>query len=101
MPGQILIAFVAEFRLYGFWGGDGLFAELLRILEKDGATELATRQALPVGAWWFDGIGGVDRSGMGTGRYFRVGGDGVFVLVCWAWYWLSRRSRRVTAEGKS
>jgi len=45
VPGQILIAFVAEFRLYGFWGGDGLFAELLRTLEKDGATELGTRSA--------------------------------------------------------
>jgi hypothetical protein len=28
---------VAELRLYGFWGVDGLFAELLRILEEASA----------------------------------------------------------------
>ena len=41
VPGQILIAFVAKLTLYGFWPGEGRFAELLRILEKDGATGLA------------------------------------------------------------
>ena len=40
VPGQILIAFVAKLKLYGFWRGEGRFAELLRILEKDGATGL-------------------------------------------------------------
>jgi hypothetical protein len=38
VPGQIVIAFVAKFMVYKFWRGEGLFAELLRILEKGGAT---------------------------------------------------------------
>lgn len=38
VPGQILIAFVAKLKRYGFWPGEGRFAELLRILEKEGAT---------------------------------------------------------------
>ena len=44
VPDQILIAFLAKLRLYGFWRGAGLFAELLRILEKmgDGVTQLGT-----------------------------------------------------------
>jgi hypothetical protein len=40
VPNQILIAFVAKLTVYVFWRGAGLFAELLRILEKDGTTEL-------------------------------------------------------------
>src|SRR5205814_8637578 len=42
-------AVVAELRVYRFWTGDGLFAELLRILEKHDATRLAPRRAH--GAW--------------------------------------------------
>jgi hypothetical protein len=34
VPSQILVAVVAKLTLYGFWGGEGRFAELLRILEK-------------------------------------------------------------------
>ena len=53
VPGQILIAFIAKLRLYRFWRGEGLFAELLRILEKDGTTGLGgSRRAL-----WIVGIG--------------------------------------------
>jgi len=40
VPGQILIALFAKLRLYGFWRGEGLFAELLRVLEEGGATGL-------------------------------------------------------------
>jgi hypothetical protein len=36
VPGQIVIAFVAKLTLYKFRGSEGRFAELLRILEKDG-----------------------------------------------------------------
>ena len=36
VPDQILNAFVAKLRLYGFWGGEGVFTELVRILEKMG-----------------------------------------------------------------
>ena len=36
MPGGILIAFVAELNLYGFWRAEGLFPELLKILERMG-----------------------------------------------------------------
>jgi hypothetical protein len=53
VPNQILIAFVAKLRLYGFWRGEGRFAELLRILEKDGATGLGGSQR----ALRFVGIG--------------------------------------------
>ena len=35
MPGQIVVAVVAELRVYRFWGGEGRFPELLRILEKE------------------------------------------------------------------
>jgi hypothetical protein len=35
VPNRIVIAFVAELRLYGFWGREGCFAELLRILENE------------------------------------------------------------------
>jgi hypothetical protein len=38
VPDEILSAFVAELTLYGFWVAEGLFAELLKILEKDDAT---------------------------------------------------------------
>jgi hypothetical protein len=34
VPGQVVVAVVAELRVYGFWGCEGRFAELLRILEK-------------------------------------------------------------------
>jgi hypothetical protein len=60
VPGQIVVAVVAELRVYRFLGCDGRFAELLRILEKKcewvggedgnrvccriGATNLATRR---------------------------------------------------------
>ncbi len=33
MPGRIVVAVVAELRVYGFWGLEERFAELLRILE--------------------------------------------------------------------
>jgi len=33
VPDQILIAFFAKLKLYGFWRDEGLFAELLKILE--------------------------------------------------------------------
>ena len=46
MPGQIVIAFVAKLKLYGFWRGEGRFAELLRILEKDGATGWVRQRAV-------------------------------------------------------
>jgi hypothetical protein len=38
VPVRILVAFFAKLKVYRFWGGEGLFAELLRILEKVGAT---------------------------------------------------------------
>jgi hypothetical protein len=38
VPGEIVVAFVAKLTLYGFWPADGLFAELLRILENRGDT---------------------------------------------------------------
>jgi hypothetical protein len=82
VPGQILIVFVAKLRLYGFWRGEGLFAELLRILEKDGATGLGGSQV----ALRMVRIGGGDRTGIGTITYLRsVGGVGVFLLACRAW----------------
>jgi hypothetical protein len=40
VPVHILIAVVSEFRLYGFWRAEGLFAEFLRILENQGVTGL-------------------------------------------------------------
>jgi len=40
VPNRILVAFVAELALYGFWPVDGLFAEFWRILEQHGATDL-------------------------------------------------------------
>ena len=54
MPDQILIAFFPELRLYGLWGDKGHFAELLKILEKEGATG---RVATHVAVRW-------DRTGM-------------------------------------
>jgi len=53
VPNQILIAFVAELTVYVFWRVEGLFAELLRILEKDGTTGLGGSQR----ALRFVGIG--------------------------------------------
>ena len=37
VPSRILIAFVAELRVYGFWGVYGQIAEFRRILEEPGA----------------------------------------------------------------
>jgi hypothetical protein len=37
VPGRIVVAVVAELKVYGFWGCEGRFAELLGILENDGA----------------------------------------------------------------
>jgi hypothetical protein len=34
----MLVAFVARLRVYDFWRGEGVFAELLRILDKDCVT---------------------------------------------------------------
>jgi hypothetical protein len=34
VPGQIVVAVVAELTVHGFWGCEGRFAKLLRILEK-------------------------------------------------------------------
>jgi hypothetical protein len=100
VPGQILIVFVAELTLYGFWGVDGQFAELLRILEKDGATELVARQTRQARG---GSMGSGERIGaaLAWGSYFRGGEAGVVLWACWAWYWLSQRSRRETAEWKS
>ena len=36
MPGRIVVAMVAELRVQGFLGSEESFAELLRILEKQG-----------------------------------------------------------------
>lgn len=36
VPGEIVIAFVTKFRLYGFWLAEGLFAKFLSILENTG-----------------------------------------------------------------
>ena len=36
MPDGIVVVIVAELRVYGFWGREGRFAELLKILEKKG-----------------------------------------------------------------
>ena len=41
MPGRIVVAFVAELRLQGFWVAETLFPELLRILEKWCRAELS------------------------------------------------------------
>jgi hypothetical protein len=43
---QILVAVVAELRLYGIWPAEGRFAELLRILEKDRHAEFGGVGAL-------------------------------------------------------
>jgi hypothetical protein len=53
VPNQILIAFFTKLKMYGFWRGEGLFAELLNILENPGATGLnGSARTLPI-----DGIG--------------------------------------------
>src|SRR5262245_59821777 len=52
VPNRIVVAFVAELKVYEFWGLKGRFAELLRILERKlggkcsqtCATNLATRR---------------------------------------------------------
>ena len=95
VPDRIVVAFVAKLRLYGIWFEKRLFAELLRILEKSGATALGS---------WVDtsrmvGMGLADRMDMGVGNYFCSGTGAVF--ACWAWYSLSQRSKSATAEGKS
>jgi hypothetical protein len=43
VPGQIVVAFVAELKLYRFRGVGGMFPELLRILEKHDARGWAER----------------------------------------------------------
>ena len=48
VPGRFVVAVVAELRVYGFWGCEGRFAELLRILEKRG-----------------ESVGGEDAGGVG------------------------------------
>jgi len=50
VPVRILVAFVAELKLYRFWGGEGLFAEFLRILEKMGDKVLCRAK---FSAHWF------------------------------------------------
>ena len=45
VPGQILIAFVPKLKLYGFWRGEGWFAEFLKILENQGVTGLGVGPA--------------------------------------------------------
>jgi hypothetical protein len=57
VPGQIPIAFVAKLKVYGFWRGEGLIAELLKILENQGAT----------------GLGGSAQAGILLGSDWRVG----------------------------
>jgi hypothetical protein len=49
VPGQIVVAVVAELTLYGFWHCEGLFAELLRILEKDGRRMWRIRSGSRIG----------------------------------------------------
>jgi hypothetical protein len=39
VPDQIVSAFFPNLKLYGFGPGEGRFAELLKTLEKAGATE--------------------------------------------------------------
>jgi hypothetical protein len=56
VPGQILVAVVAELTVYRFRGREGLFAELLRILEKEGEPGFG-------GVTGALRIGGGDRSG--------------------------------------
>jgi hypothetical protein len=49
VPNQILIAFFTKLKMYGFWRGEGLFAELLRILENPDATALGgSARTLPI-----------------------------------------------------
>ncbi len=38
MPGQIVVAFVAELRLYEFWVGERVIPEFLCLLEKQRVT---------------------------------------------------------------
>ncbi len=54
VPSQIVIAFVAELTLYGFRHAEGLFAELLKILEEPSATAPAVlrRRCGSVGSDW-------------------------------------------------
>ena len=37
VPNRIVVAFVAELRMYGFWRREEVFAELWRILENNGS----------------------------------------------------------------
>jgi hypothetical protein len=46
VPVQILVAVVAELKLYGIWPVEGRFAELWRILEMDGRAMFGGRGAL-------------------------------------------------------
>jgi hypothetical protein len=69
VPGQIVIAFVAELKVYEFWRGRRLFAELWRILEKKGALVGSVWQR----AVWIVGIGGADRMDMGIGSCLLFG----------------------------
>ena len=54
VPGQILIAFVPKLKLYGFWRGEGWFAEFLKILENQGMTGLGVGPA-PGPSWYRTG----------------------------------------------
>lgn len=49
VPDQILIAFVAKLKLYGFLCGKGLLTEFLRILENDGAIGLGAARTVGSG----------------------------------------------------
>ena len=74
MPDQILVACFPELRVYGFWGGKGHFAELLKILEKEGATGWG--ESPDGGSVGSDGHGKVDSYLPGFDRV------GVFFLAC-------------------
>ncbi len=62
MPGQIVIACVAELTLYGFWAGEGVIPELLCLLEKHRVTKLTAYLSVPnvvlvalIATAWLDG----------------------------------------------
>jgi hypothetical protein len=46
VPGQIVIACVAELSLYGFWAGEVVIPELLCILEKHRGPKLTACQGV-------------------------------------------------------
>ena len=66
VPGEILVAFVAKLRLYGFWVVKVLFAEFLGILEKASAPDFGGAPSVSRVV----GKGPGERSCVGTQGYF-------------------------------